>query len=234
MLAGAIDSSILLADSLASSSTSKAFGFLENGEKLIYLTSGETRHLRSYHFARCFFTAYWNIGGQVRQSIEGSAGDSAALRFFRRSCTLTEETASTFADEMLAAPPKPSLVIKLEFLAGCLYAIGEKKEAYDTYISAIVKSAPKLPEDVALLSKAVQRLTRIAMLDLILPATQISLLPVLDRSVPSPVIASLLEEQIRSLQSSVHKTQVRDAITVLFQDVLQIYNTELFLPQRFW
>jgi len=106
-----------------------------------------------------------------------------------------------------------SCITRLEFLASSLYAIGEKEAAYQSYLKAI-QSRPKafyiqfesstecaqLQERVPALSKSIQRLTRIGVLDLMKTATDCSLaLSLAQHHFDTSVLGLILEEQVAAL-----------------------------------
>lgn len=203
---------------------------LQRAEILIRIPSAAPI-LRSHHFARCLYTAYWNLGGVARQQAAESTGDSTAIRFLRQSVTLTTEASTTFPVEEDRTPSKPSLHVKLEFLAGCLYGIGNKAEAYKTYVEAIQKynlsriATQEMSGELALtLTKTVHRLTKIAVSEILMPAASVSLATSLDQRLPPQVKAQILEMQISALQNSLYRPEAVQATSVLYEDLVLQYS----------
>lgn len=70
------------------------------------------------------------MGGMARQTLDGTTGDSTAVRFVRRSCAIAQDALEVFSGHADAEALHTSLISRLEFLASCLYGIGEKQVSY--------------------------------------------------------------------------------------------------------
>ncbi|CEQ40338.1 SPOSA6832_01949 [Sporobolomyces salmonicolor] len=139
-----------------------------------------------------------------------------------------------------------------ELLAVAQHAIGEKKAAYDAYVSAVLaqpvsildslsQDASKTPLSKLLdmhapLYKLIQRLTRIATFDLLLPPSQISLsysLSPPSGPTPSPAVRGvLLELQLAALDLTSEKLESQRAASAVLDALEDVYRAQDFPMRR--
>ncbi|GAA5958016.1 hypothetical protein JCM21900_004746 [Sporobolomyces salmonicolor] len=139
-----------------------------------------------------------------------------------------------------------------ELLAVAQHAIGEKKAAYDAYVSAVLaqpvpildslsRDASKTPlakllDMHAPLYKLIQRLTRIATFDLLLPPSEISLshsLSFPSGPTPSPAVRGvLLELQLAALDLTSEKLESQRAASAVLDALEDVYRAQDFPMRR--
>ncbi|GAA5868801.1 hypothetical protein JCM1840_005124 [Sporobolomyces johnsonii] len=141
-----------------------------------------------------------------------------------------------------------------ELLAIAQHAIGEKKAAYDAYVSAVraqpnsildslsrdASTTPlsKLVDMHASLYKLIQRLTRIATFDLLLPPSHISLSyslspPSAPTPAPSPAVQGiLLELQLAAIDLTSEKLESQRAASAVLDALEGVYRAQEFPMRR--
>lgn len=98
--------------------------------------------------------------------------------------------------------------------------------ASTTPISMVVSSE-------ATLFKLIQRSTRLAAFELLLPASKVNLRPQLAATeYPTAVTATLLELQLAGLEGSLNKVEALGMMSALIQDLLSLYTAEEYPMRR--
>ncbi|MBW0461348.1 hypothetical protein O181_001063 [Austropuccinia psidii MF-1] len=207
---------------------------------------------------RCLTSAYYNAG--VALYHEGKV--AIAIDFVRPACELPNtmfnilgnsgsmlELDSYIDTDGTLQALKQQMIKRWELLALCYLSINPAK-SYDAYIAAILSHDPanfaclsKLAGKGASicsilgaapgLCKLVQRATRLATWELLLPDTQCSLRNSLSsKSLPDSDVGIILELQLQYLYQNTRKGECRFAIKRIINDCLDIYNKEIYPLRR--
>lgn len=199
---------------------------------------------------RCITSVYYNSGVALYQATR----HMAAIPFVRQACHYPGEIFKMDPNTDMSAlwasyddvnneldGLREQLTKRWELLALC--CLGTDKElAYEAYVSAILSHTMTSFSRLAELSgqsvesrtmsasepnlcKLVQRATRLATWDLLLPGHRCSLYSRLkDHRLPSASVGGVLEVQLQFLYSNIRKGECRPAIRAILSDCLRVYD----------
>ncbi|BGP15795.1 separin protein [Rhodosporidiobolus nylandii] len=138
-----------------------------------------------------------------------------------------------------------------ELLALAAHAVGDKKSAYESYVSAVLSQptsvistlaadSARLPLSTLLtshasLNKLIQRLTRLGVFDLLLPSTSIPInSAAASDDLPCAVRGFLLEAQLAALESSASpdRPEARKASFAILAGLEEVYGRDEFPLRR--
>ncbi|EJU02296.1 hypothetical protein DACRYDRAFT_116022 [Dacryopinax primogenitus] len=246
MMSGALDSLLTLARVVLSPTQhltySLALGYLERAHKLTTsIPSGET-----VQYLRCLGAAHQNAAAVLYKHNKAEF----AIRFAEQAYLISVQMfeASDGANNEGSAL-REQLGRRAEILASCYLKQGDRKLAYRSYcdalswisfntISALQSTLAKESVFASFaaqptVSALIERVTRLAVSDLLLPPKEASLRHQLEgRAVPTEVIGGLLEYQILTMDNMLHKPECLPAISNILDELLNLYAPDIFPIRR--
>ncbi|SCV67820.1 BQ2448_5431 [Microbotryum intermedium] len=137
---------------------------------------------------------------------------------------------------------------RFELLALAHHSIGEKTAALQAYVDALsflpIESRDSLGAALSVSDllkqkqsmttvKLIQRITKLATFDLLLPGSQVSLLDALKSSgFETRTMGMVLEVQVHTLEAAMDKVEAGKAMSALVHDLLTLYNENEFPIRR--
>lgn len=255
---GIVDTLLCLADDVFNvaepSSQDASLADLDRARQLVETCSAADDS--RLHLVRCVSSAYYNIG----VALFNADKPAAAVRFLYPACAFP--TALFHLDSLAPEPPvldgrdalegltdlRRQLVRRWELMALCYLKL-DKRKAHSAYISALLAHPPvdvsavaqacgrlPLPEATSELSnfvKTVQRISRLAVFDLLLSPEECSLQSALDSaSAPANAVGMALELQAASLAPHVRKEGCAATIGRIFEQLLDVYTSQRYPLRR--
>ncbi|KZT53093.1 hypothetical protein CALCODRAFT_557695 [Calocera cornea HHB12733] len=247
MCTGSLDSLLILSRVVLSPSQhithNVAYAYLDRANKFARRASptDTTKYLR------CVAAAHQNAAAQMYKYNKGEY----AIRFAEQAYSVTKHIfeLSSHAEEKEKDSLREQAGRRAEILASCYLKQGDRKMAYRAYcnalswlsnqeVLALQTSLANLPVQSAFVSKSavtslIDRITRLAVSDLLLPPTEISLRAQLDdRGMPQEVIGGLLEYQVLAMDAMLYKPECLNAVSNLLEDLIDIYAQSTYPIRR--
>ncbi|KZO95424.1 hypothetical protein CALVIDRAFT_599208 [Calocera viscosa TUFC12733] len=244
---GSLDSLLMMSRLVLSPSQhathNLAYAYLERASK-IAMTAAPADAAK---YLRCLAAAYQNAAALMYKHNKAEYATRFAEQAFLNSKLLFDVSSGVAENELNSLREQTGR--RAEILASCYLKQGDRKMAYRAYCDALSwvpneevaalqtslteQSVQASFESRHAVSALIDRITRLAVTDLLLPPTEISLRAQLeDRGMPQEIIGGLLEYQVLTMDSMLHKPECITAVGSLLEDLLDLYVQNVFPIRR--
>ena len=254
----ALDSLFQLATSIfnpqRADSCDQAYDYLIRAVRLIDRSpsSRPEEKLSTANYLRCVAGAFANLAGALYKTDR----HGFAIRFLLQVCPLSnrahehfcgspaaETTSDADKDREIWATHRSQTYRRWELLGICYVKTGDRRPAHEAFIEGVVtypfEDDPTIAtpgsrdfQPPSTLANAIDRLTHLAVSELRLDCSEVSLRKaLLTRGVSPAVVGSILIRQASSLTDR-SKPHVRTAVSALLSDALDVYDPVQFPIRR--